>query len=444
MSHLTTIILAAGEGTRMRSARPKVLHEIGGLPMLGFSIRAAHAAGADTIAAVIGPGHDAVRALVAAEHEGAEVFVQDERRGTAHAVLQARPVLERAEGVVIVLFGDTPFVTAETIDRLARAVEEGAAVAVAGMRPPSPAGYGRLLTDGDRLVAIVEDRDASEDEKRIGLCNGGLMAFDAKSVLALLEAIGDDNAQGEFYLTEAVALANRQGLAVATVEIGFDEVFGVNDRAQLAEAETRFQEGRRRAAMLSGVTLMAPETVFFSHDTRLGQDVTIEPNVFFAPGVEVAPGATIRAFSHLEGATVAEGAVIGPYARLRPGADIGRKARVGNFCEVKKAEIGEGAKVNHLTYIGDATIGAGANIGAGTITCNYDGFSKFRTNIGAGAFVGSNSSLVAPISIGEGAYIGSGSVVTDDVAPDALAVARGRQVEKPGWAAAFRERQKKK
>jgi len=444
MSNLTTIILAAGEGTRMRSAKPKVLHEIGGLPMLGFTIRAARAAGADTLAAVIGPGHEEVRALVAAEHEGAEVFVQEERRGTAHAVLQARPVLERAEGVVIVLFGDTPFVTAETIDRLARAVEEGASVAVAGMRPPSPAGYGRLLTDGDKLLAIVEDKDASEDEKRIGLCNGGLMAFNASGVLSLLDGIGDDNAQGEFYLTEAVALANREGLTVATVEIGFDEVFGVNDRAQLAEAEARFQETRRKAAMIAGATLMAPQTVFFSHDTEIGQDVTVEPNVFFGPGVRVDSGATIRAFSHLEGATVAGGAVVGPYARLRPGANLARKAKVGNFCEVKKAEIGEGAKVNHLTYIGDATIGAGANIGAGTITCNYDGFSKYRTEIGEGAFVGSNSSLVAPIAIGAGAYIGSGSVVTRDVAPDALAVARGRQVEKSGWAAAFRSRHEKK
>ncbi|WP_026380847.1 bifunctional UDP-N-acetylglucosamine diphosphorylase/glucosamine-1-phosphate N-acetyltransferase GlmU [Afifella pfennigii] len=444
MAHLTTIILAAGEGTRMRSAKPKVLHAIGGLPMLGFAMRAAQMAGAERLGVVIGPGHDDVRRLVENENNAADVYVQEERRGTAHAVLMARPSLQDAEGVVIVLFGDTPFVTAETIARLARAVEDGAAVAVAGMRPPSPAGYGRLVTRDGKLVAIVEDKDASAEEKRITLCNGGLMAFDARHILPLLDAIGDDNAQGEFYLTDAVALANRRGLAVTAVEIGFAEVFGVNDRAQLAEAEARFQEARRKAAMLAGVTLVAPETVFFSHDTELAADVTVEPHVVFAPGVRAASGALIRAFSHLEGCALAEGAVVGPYARLRPGAEVGRKAKIGNFCEVKAAAIGEGAKVNHLSYIGDASIGAGANIGAGTITCNYDGFSKYRTEIGAGAFIGSNSSLVAPLAVGDGAYVGSGSVVTKDVPADALAVARGRQVEKPGWADAFRRRQGKK
>ncbi|MDQ0327104.1 bifunctional UDP-N-acetylglucosamine pyrophosphorylase/glucosamine-1-phosphate N-acetyltransferase [Rhodopseudomonas julia] len=444
MSPLTTIILAAGEGTRMRSAYPKVLHPIGGLPMLAFAMRAAQAAGAERLGVVIGPGHDSVRALVANETPQAEVFVQEERRGTGHAVMQARPLLVRAEGVVLVLFGDTPFVTAETISCLVGLIDEGAALAVAGMRPPSPAGYGRLVTEEGRLLAIREDKDASPEEKKIGLCNAGLMAFRAADMLSLLEAIDSDNAQGEFYLTDAVAIANQRGLAVKAAEISFDEVFGVNDRVQLAEAEARFQTGRRRQAMMEGASLVAPETVFFSYDTELGRDVTVEPNVIFGPGVRVEAGVKIRGFSHLEGCVVKAGAEIGPFARLRPGADIGAKARVGNFCEVKATTLGDGAKVNHLTYLGDALVGAGTNIGAGTITCNYDGFGKFRTEIGEDAFIGSNSSLIAPVSIGHGAYVGSGSVITDDVAPDALAIARGRQVQKPDWAKSFRARHGKK
>ncbi|WP_414833553.1 bifunctional UDP-N-acetylglucosamine diphosphorylase/glucosamine-1-phosphate N-acetyltransferase GlmU [Afifella sp. YEN Y35] len=444
MSQLTTIILAAGEGTRMRSAYPKVLHPIGGLPMLAFAMRAAQAAGAAHLGVVVGPGHDSVRALVTQEMPQAEVFVQEERRGTGHAVMQARPLLERAEGVVLVLFGDTPFVTAETVSCLASLIDDGAALAVAGMRPPSPAGYGRLITEAGRLLAIREDKDASPEEKKIGLCNAGLMAFRAADMPSLLEAIDSDNAQGEFYLTDAVAIANQKGLSVKAAEIAFDEVFGVNDRAQLAEAEARFQSARRRQAMMEGVSLVAPETVFFSHDTVLGRDVTIEPNVFFGPGVRVEDGVRIHGFSHLEGCVVKADAEIGPFARLRPGADVGARAKVGNFCEVKATTLGDGAKVNHLTYLGDASVGAGTNIGAGTITCNYDGFSKSRTQIGEGAFIGSNSSLVAPVSIGDGAYVGSGSVITDDVASDALAIARGRQVEKPDWAKTFRARHEKK
>jgi bifunctional UDP-N-acetylglucosamine pyrophosphorylase / glucosamine-1-phosphate N-acetyltransferase len=308
------------------------------------------------------------------------------------------------------------------------------------MRPSDPAGYGRLIVEAGQLLAIREERDASEAERAIGLCNAGLMGLSGAHALALLEAVGCDNAKAEFYLTDVVEIANRQGLAVRAIELDEAEAFGINDRGQLAEAERRFQEVRRAAALAGGATLVAPETVFFSYDTLLASDVTVEPNVVFGPGVSVETGATIRAFSHLEGALVRSGAVIGPFARIRPGTEVGEGARVGNFVEVKAGLLERGAKVNHLTYIGDAHVGAGANIGAGTITCNYDGFAKHRTEIGEGAFIGSNSALVAPVTIGAGAYVGSGSVITKNVEADALAVARGQQVEKPGWARRQRER----
>lgn len=422
----------------MRSSLPKVLHPVGGLPVIGHVVRSLAAAGADTVAVVVGPGHDAVAEAAKAEVPAASIFVQTERLGTAHAVLAARDALAAGHDDLLIVFGDTPFVSPEAIAALRRLVADGAAVAVGGMRPLVPKGYGRLIMDGDRLVAIREEKDASGEEHEIGFCNGGLMAMSGALALDILEAIRPDNAQGEHYLPDAVKIANDRGLTVSAIEIDEAQVFGINTRGHLAQAEARFQAARRTAAMDGGATLVAPETVFFSHDTQIGQDVMIEPNVIIGPGVTIEDGATIRAFSYLEGAMVAGGAVIGPFARLRPGANIGTDAKVGNFCEVKNAEVHDGAKINHLTYVGDADVGARANIGAGTITCNYDGANKHRTTIGENAFIGSNSALVAPVTIGSGAYVGSGSVITKDVPDDALAVGRGRQVTKPDWAANYR------
>ena len=425
----------------MKSARPKVLHEIGGRAMVGHVLAAASKAGADRFAVVVGPGMDAVAASVRAIVPGAATPVQTDRLGTAHAVLAAREDLEKPADDVLVLYGDTPLVTPETLDRVRARLAEGADVVVLGFETETPTGYGRLLRDAEgRLVAIREEKDASADERRVTLCNSGIMGFRGAGLVDLLSAIGNDNAKGEFYLTDAVEIATARGLTVVAETGDAEEVLGVNDRAQLAACEAIFQDRARASAMADGVSLVAPETVFFSHDTVLGRDVIVEPNVVFAPGVTVGEGTRIRAFSHLEGATVAAGAEIGPYARLRPGASVATGARVGNFVEIKNATVEEGAKVNHLTYIGDARVGAGANIGAGTITCNYDGFGKFHTDIGANAFIGSNSALVAPVTIGDGAFVGSGSVITDEVPADALAVGRGRQAVKPGWAADFRAR----
>lgn len=434
------IVLAAGEGTRMRSRRPKVLHEVGGRSLLGHALTAVARAGADTVVVVIGPDRTEVATEVAAILPSAGVAVQEQRLGTAHAVLAARAALAAGHDDVIVAFADTPLVRPDTFGSLRRALADGAGVAALGFEARDPTGYGRLVMHEGALEAIVEHRDASETQRRITLCNAGLMALDGRHALAILDGIGSANAQGEFYLTDAVAVARARGLNAVALMAPESEVQGVNDRVQLAAAEARFQADRRIEAMMGGATLIAPETVFFSFDTVLGRDVLIEPHVVFGPGVTVADDAVIHAFSHLEGASVGEAATVGPYGRLRPGAKLGPGAKIGNFVEVKAAEIGEGAKVSHLTYIGDASIGAGANIGAGTITCNYDGFVKHRTVIGAGAFVGSNSSLVAPVTIGDGAYVGSGSVVTKDVAADALAVSRARQIEREGWAKAFRER----
>lgn len=434
------VVLAAGEGTRMRSRLPKVLHPIGRLPMIAHVLKALGSAGVDRIAVVIGPGHEAVASVIAAHAPQASVHLQAERRGTAHAVLAARAALEKGDDDVVVVFGDTPFVRPDTIALMRGMLAEGVSIAVAGMVPERPHGYGRLIVEDGQLLAIREEKDASEAERAIRFCNGGIMALSGAAALDILDAIGDDNAQGEFYLTDAVAVANRRGLKVTALEIGADEVFGINDRAQLAEAERHFQARRRAEAMAGGASLMAPETVFFAHDTTLGRDVSIEPNVVFGPGVSVADGVAIRAFCHIEGAHIDSGAIVGPFARLRPGAAIGRDAHIGNFVEIKQAEVEEGAKVNHLAYVGDARVGAGANVGAGAITCNYDGAAKHRTDIGRGAFIGSNSCLVAPVAIGEGAYVGSGSVITKDVEAGALAVARGRQVTKSGWALARRRK----
>jgi bifunctional UDP-N-acetylglucosamine pyrophosphorylase/glucosamine-1-phosphate N-acetyltransferase len=433
-----TVILAAGEGTRMRSRLPKALHRIASRSMLSHAIASATAAGTDALAVIVGPGHEAVAEEARRARPDIAIYVQTERRGTAHAVLAARDSIAQGFDDLVVLFCDTPLVRPETIAGLRQAVSAGAAVAVLGFRAQDPTNYGRLLTDGTRLLAIREHKDASDEERQVDLCNAGLMAIDGRKALGLLNAVGSANAQNEFYLTDVVELAAAAGLEAVVREAPEAEVQGVNNRAQLASAEAEIQRRLRQAVMEAGATLIAPDTVFLSADTALGEDVVVEPHVVFGPGVTVEAGAIIHAFSHLEGAEVGAGASVGPYARLRPGAKLGRKARAGNFVEVKNAEVGEGAKINHLTYIGDATIGADANIGAGTITCNYDGYTKSRTTIGAGAFVGSNSALVAPVTIGAGAYIGSGSVITRDVAPDALAVGRARQVEKQGWASQFR------
>jgi bifunctional UDP-N-acetylglucosamine pyrophosphorylase/glucosamine-1-phosphate N-acetyltransferase len=433
-----TIVLAAGEGTRMRSSRPKVLHTVAGRSLLGHVLTAVRAAGNSAIAVVLGPEHDDVSVDARQFAPESEVFVQTQRRGTAHAVLAAKAALEKGADDVVVAFGDTPLIRPETLRRLRGALTEGAAVAVLGFRPADPTGYGRLITNGDELLKIVEHADATDAERAITLCNGGLMAIDGKAALSILERIGNANRKNEYYLTEAVAIARDIKRKTVALEVTEDEVSGINTKAQLAATEATMQRQLRQSALDAGVTLVAPETVHLSADTKLGRDVTIEPYVVFGPGVTVDDGATIRSFSHLQGAHVGKGAIVGPYARLRPGARLEEKVHIGNFVEIKEALIEAGAKANHLAYIGDARVGAGANIGAGTITCNYDGTAKHRTDIGAGAFIGTNSSLVAPIKIGDGAYVGSGSVITTDVPADALALGRGRQTVKEGWAKRLR------
>jgi len=437
---IAAVILAAGHGTRMRSATPKVLHEIGALPMIGHVIDAARRLDPERMAVVIGDHAPEVGEVAKGIDPRITTAVQTPPQGTAHAVAQALPALEGFCGAALVLYADTPLVRPETMHALADEIAAGAAVAVLGFTPGDPGAYGRLKRDETgALAAIVEARDASPEELAIALCNSGVMAIDGAFLRARLKDIGNDNAKGEYYLTDIVALARADGRACAVIEADAAEVMGVNARSELADAEAAFQKRMRERAMENGATLADPSTVYFSHDTIVGRDVVIGQNVVFGPGVEIADGARINPFSHLEGARIAAGAVVGPFARLRPGAEIGAAARIGNFVEVKKAAIGDGAKVSHLSYIGDAEIGAGANIGAGTITCNYDGYNKHKTTIGAGAFIGSNSALVAPLSIGDGAYVGSGSVITKTVAPGDLAVARGRQAAIEGWAARFHE-----
>jgi bifunctional UDP-N-acetylglucosamine pyrophosphorylase/glucosamine-1-phosphate N-acetyltransferase len=439
------IVLAAGEGTRMNSSVPKVLHRIGNRSLIAHVLASIADAGITDIAVVVAPDRDDVTDEIRRAAPAAVTVVQRERRGTAHAVLAARDALARGYDEVLVLFADTPLVTARTLAAMRAELAAGAAVVALGFEARDPTGYGRfILADGD-LRAIREHKDASEAERAAcRVCNAGLMALDGSRALAILDAIESANAQNEFYLTDAVAVTNQRGLRARALMADEREVMGVNDRVQLAGAEALLQVRLRETAMRSGVTLVAPETVFLSVDTKLGRDILIEPHVVIGPGVRIADGAVVHAFSHLEGATVGEGASVGPYARLRPGTDVASRAKIGNFVEIKNATVEAGAKVNHLSYIGDARIGARANIGAGTITCNYDGFRKAHTDIGAGAFIGSNSALVAPVSIGDGAYVGSGSVITEDVATDALAIGRGRQVAKPGWAEAFRSKQQKR
>ncbi len=436
------VVLAAGEGTRMKSARPKVLHHIANRSLLGHVLATLAEAGATQAAVVVGPDREDVEKEVRQSLPKAQIFVQRERLGTGHAVLSAREALAGSHDDVIVAYADTPLVQTATFSKLRAPLAEGAAVVVMAFEAKNPAGYGRVIMSDDQVLAIREHKDATEAERAITLCNGGLMAIRGDVALRLLDKVGNDNAKGEYYMTDIVEIAHKEGLRAAVIVVPEEEVHGVNDRAQLAAAERMLQERLREAAMIGGTTLVAPETVFFSYDTKLGPDVIVEPHVVFGPGVTVEAGAIIHSFSHLEGTRVSSGAGIGPFARLRPGAAIGPKAKVGNFVEIKNTDLGAGAKVSHLTYLGDAKVGAETNIGAGTITCNYDGYNKHLTQIGAGAFIGSNSSLVAPVTIGDGAFVGSGSVVTDSVPADALALGRGRQVTKEGWAAAFRAKAK--
>ena len=434
-----TIILAAGEGTRMRSRRPKVLHTLAGRSLLAHVLTTVNVTGA-AVAVVAPPEADEVAAEARAWAPEAEIFVQRERRGTAHALLAARGAIQRGFDDILIVFGDTPLIRPKSLTRLRAPLAEGAAVAVLGFRAADPTGYGRLVYETGRLVAIREQRDAEAEQRAIDLCNAGLMAIDGGIALSILERIEDRNNKREFYLTDAVEVATSMALGAVALEIGEDEVRGINTRAQLAQAELALQCRLRAAALDAGVTMIAPETVFLSVDTELGRDVVIDPYVIFGPGVIVEDDAVIHSFSHLEGARVDKGAMVGPFARLRPGARLGPKAKIGNFVEVKASTVESGAKANHLAYIGDARVGEGANLGAGTILCNYDGVRKHRTDIGKGAFIGSNSALVAPLTIGEGAYIASGSVITRDVPADALALGRGQQVNKEGWAKRLRAR----
>lgn len=434
------VILAAGKGTRMKSDVHKVLHPIAGRAMLDHLLGVLDTLAPTRKVVVVGAGREQVAGLV--EARGGEVAVQEQQLGTAHAVRMAEPALGGFAGDVLILYGDTPLIEAETmahmLDRLH--APDAPAVVVVGFRPTDPMQYGRILAAPDGTIEkMVEYKDATPEERAVNLCNSGMMAARAEDLFPLLARVGNDNAAGEYYLPDVVMLAGRDGRRSAVIEAEPWEMAGVNSRAELALVEAEWQRRRRLKAMADGVTLVAPDTVWFAHDTEIGRDTVVEPNVVFGSGVKIGEGVRIRAFSHVEGATVATGAEIGPYARLRPGAEIGERAKVGNFVEVKKTKLGPGAKANHLTYLGDAEIGANANIGAGTITCNYDGFFKYRTVIGEGAFIGSNAALVAPVNIGAGALVAAGSVIVKDVAADAVALARGDQIEKPGRAKRLRD-----
>ena len=436
---LLIVILAAGKGTRMKSAVPKVMHEIAGRTMLGHALNACQELGAETIAVVVGPDMEDVRAAALQQVPDAGVYIQKRQDGTAGAVLAAREAIANHKGDVLVQYADTPLLTVGTLERLHARLDDETGVAVLGFDASDPSGYGRLLTGADGwLQAIREDKDASDDERRITLCNSGVMAFRLDNLLGVLDRIGNANAKGEFYLTDAIEIARSDGARAGVVVCTEDEVMGINSRDQLALAEALYQKHARLAVMLEGATLIAPETVWFSYDTKIGRDVVIQPNVFFGPGVTIGDNVEILANCHFEKSRIGAGSRVGPFARFRPGAQLGEHVRIGNFVEVKNTVLGDGAKANHLSYLGDGEIGAGSNIGAGTIFCNYDGFEKHRTVLGPGVFIGSNASLVAPVKIGEGAYVGAGSVITKNVAADALAVTRASQEERPGWAAKFR------
>ncbi|ARU17458.1 UDP-N-acetylglucosamine diphosphorylase/glucosamine-1-phosphate N-acetyltransferase [Croceicoccus marinus] len=444
-NELAIIILAAGKGTRMKSALHKVLHPIAGRPMIEHLMASAAALNPSRTIVVTGDLREQVERALKGK---ADFAVQDRQLGTGHAVLQAREALSGHSGDVLILYGDVPFLRSATMQAMQRRLhgDDAPTAVVLGFRPDDTRTYGRIIAGDDgRIARMVEHKDATEEERACTLCNSGVMAVRGEALFALLDRVGNDNAQGEYYLPDIVNLAAADGQACAVVETDeASEVAGINSRAELAEAEAQWQDFRRAEAMADGVTLRAPQTVFFSWDTMLAEDVVVEPNVVFGPGVNVAPNAKIRAFSHLEGASVGEGCEVGPHARLRPGAVLEAGAKVGNFVEVKNSTLGAGAKANHLTYLGDATVGAGANIGAGTITCNYDGYFKHRTEIGERAFIGSNSSLIAPLRVGADAIVAAGSAVTRDVGDGELRLVRGEQLVKPGWADRFHDAMKKK
>ncbi len=435
-----SIILAAGEGTRMKSSLPKVLHKIAGLPLVCHVVRQVQLIGKSDIAVVVGRGADDVSSAVKEFSKTANIYLQKERLGTAHAVLSARQMLGENYDDVLIVFGDTPLIEAKSLERARDELAHGADIVVMGFITENPSGYGRLIEKDGKLQAIVEEKDTTTEQKKIKFCNGGVMALNGKLALSLLEQIKNENAKKEYYLTDIVKIGVSRELEVKAISIPFENVIGVNTRVELSEAEALWQKRRARELMLSGVTMLRPETVYFSYDTAIEGDVVIEPNVFFGLNVKVETGVVIHGFSHLEGAIVKAQSEIGPYARLRPGAILENSSKVGNFCEIKNARIGEGAKVNHLTYIGDAVVGGHTNIGAGTITCNYDGFNKWKTIIGENAFIGSNSALVAPVEIGDGAYVASGSVITDQVPENSVAFGRARQINKEGRANALRDR----
>lgn len=435
------IILAAGKSTRMKSARSKVLHPIGGRPMLEWVTSLAKGAGVEKIVCVVGEGNADVRA--AAEGLELDIAVQEPQMGTGHAVQCAKPALDGFEGQVVVLYADTPLITGATLNRVFEAFETHS-MSVLGFEPEDPAAYGRLVADGADLKAIVEAKECSADQLKIGLCNSGVVAASAIDLFSACDRVTNENAKGEYYLTDIVEILRGDGKSATVVHASELEVLGVNDRRDLAQAEAAFQSVMRENAMMSGVSLKHPETVYFAYDTVIEPDVTIDANVVFGPGVTVKRGANIHAFSHVEGAIIGEGANVGPFARLRAGTVLAENTKVGNFVETKKASVGKGSKINHLSYVGDADLGEGVNIGAGTITCNYDGFNKHKTTIGDGSFIGSNSALVAPITIGSGAFLGSGTVATDNVPSDALALTRAKQVNKENWGARFRAAQEKR
>jgi len=439
------VILAAGQGTRMRSDTHKVLHPIASRPLLLHLLDSVDSLGAEKRVVVVGKGREQVEAAIAGR--GVDIAVQAEQKGTGHAVQQAAAALADYDGPVVILYGDTPFVETSTLRRMLDRLDGdgGPGIVVLASSPDDPLKYGRIiLGKGDRIAKMVEFKDATEEERAVKLCNSGMMAVRSKDLFRWLGQVGNDNAAGEYYLPDIVNIAASEGRDAVVIEGDPYEAAGVNSRAELAHLELEWQRRRREQALDEGATLIDPESVWFAYDTKLGRDVTVEPHVVFGPGVQVADGATIHAFSHIEGATIGAKASIGPFARLRPGTRLGESTKVGNFVEIKKAEVGSGAKVNHLSYVGDASVGAKANIGAGTITCNYDGFGKYRTEIGAGAFIGSNTALVAPVSVGEGAIVGAGSVITRDVEADSLAIERSEQKGIAGWARRFRERMTRK
>ena len=440
MTELLSIVLAAGEGTRMRSSTPKVLHPVGGMPIVGHVVRAAIDAGASRVALITAPEHEAVRKVIGAIAPQVQFFEQAERKGTAHAANMARPLIETAEGYIAVTYGDHPLLRSGNFEGVLARLDAGMDAAILGFIPVDPTGYGRFITDGERLLAIREHKDATDDERKIGLCNACILAFRAPVFRELIDKVENNNSQGEYYLGDLVELANAAGYKVGYAVAPEVDVLGVNDRSQLARAESLFQEMQREAFMKAGVTLKDPASVYFSYDTEIGQDVTIFPNVVFGPGVKIADGVEIRAFCDIEDVTIGQGATIGPFARIRGGAELGPDVHLGNFVEVKKSKIGAGTKAGHLSYLGDAEIGAKVNIGAGTITSNYDGANKTKTIIGDDVFIGSHNSLVAPVTIGKGAYTASGSTITKDVEPDALAVGRARQENKPGYAPKLKAR----